>query len=62
MKAGVEGAAQIDLQIAGSWAGNVVAPPSGFALPEVTGTVQLQQRSSCGARSKKARSKFHRRS
>jgi hypothetical protein len=42
MKAGVEGAAQIDLEIAGSWAGNVVGTESGFALPEVTGTAQLR--------------------
>jgi hypothetical protein len=40
VKASVEGAAQMDLQIAGSWAGNV-SGPSGFSLPEVTGTVQL---------------------
>jgi hypothetical protein len=42
MKASVEGAAQIDLQIAGSWAGNVAGTQSGFALPEVTGTVLLR--------------------
>ena len=42
MKASVEGAALIDLQIAGSWAGNVGGSASSFALPEVTGTVQLR--------------------
>ena len=42
MKASVEGAAQIDLQVAGSWAGNVVGTQSGFSLPEVTGAVQLR--------------------
>jgi hypothetical protein len=42
VKANVEGAAQLDLQIAGSWAGNVSGGSSAFALPEVTGTVQLR--------------------
>jgi uncharacterized protein involved in outer membrane biogenesis len=42
MKASVEGTAQIDLQIAGSWAGNVAGTQSSFALPEVMGTVQLR--------------------
>ena len=41
VKASAEGAAQIDLQIAGSWAGNASGSPSGFPLPKVTGTVQL---------------------
>jgi AsmA family/AsmA-like C-terminal region len=41
MKASVEGAAQMDLQIAGSWAGDVSGSASGFSLPEVTGKVQL---------------------
>ena len=41
VKANVEGAAQIDLQIAGPWAGNVSGAASGFSLPAVTGTVQL---------------------
>jgi hypothetical protein len=41
MKATIEGVAQMELQIAGSWAGNVSATNSGFSLPEVTGTVQL---------------------
>jgi len=42
VKASVEGAAQMDLQIAGSWAGNASGTPSGFSLPKVTGTVQLR--------------------
>ena len=41
LKASVEGVAQMELQIAGSWAGNVSGTSSGFSLPEVTGTVQL---------------------
>jgi hypothetical protein len=41
MKATIEGVAQMELQVAGSWAGNVSASNSGFSLPEVTGTVQL---------------------
>jgi hypothetical protein len=41
VKASVEGVAQMELQIAGSWAGNVSGTASGFSLPEVTGTVQL---------------------
>ena len=41
VKANVEGAIQMDLQIGGSWAGNEVGSPSGFSLPRVTGTVQL---------------------
>jgi hypothetical protein len=41
VKASVEGTAQMELQIAGSWAGNLSGTPSGFSLPEVTGTVQL---------------------
>jgi AsmA-like C-terminal region len=42
VKASVEGMAQMDLQIAGSWAGNVSGSSSGFSMPEVTGTVQLR--------------------
>jgi hypothetical protein len=42
VKASVEGVAQMDLQIAGSWAGRVSGASSGFSLPEVTGTVQLR--------------------
>ena len=41
VKASVEGASEMDLQIAGSWAGNVSGNASGFSSPEVTGTVQL---------------------
>ena len=42
VKPSVKGAAQMELQIAGSWAGNVLGTGSGFSLPEVTGTVQLR--------------------
>jgi hypothetical protein len=42
VKASVEGVAEMELQIAGSWAGNVSGTNSGFSLPEVTGTVQLR--------------------
>ncbi len=42
VKSGAEGAVKMDLQIAGSWAGNATGNPSGFALPKVTGTVQLR--------------------
>jgi hypothetical protein len=41
VKASVEGAAQMDLRIAGSWAGNVAGTSAGFVSPEVTGTAQL---------------------
>ena len=40
VKASVEGVAQMDLQIAGGWVGNV-GTSNGFSLPEVTGTAQL---------------------
>jgi hypothetical protein len=40
LKATVEGAAQINVQIAGAWTGNV-SGASGFSSPEVTGDVQL---------------------
>jgi hypothetical protein len=42
IKASVEGVAQMELQVAGSWAGNISGASSGFALPEVTGTLQLR--------------------
>jgi hypothetical protein len=42
VRANVEGAAQMELQIAGSWAGNVSGGGSGFSFPTVTGTVQLR--------------------
>ncbi len=41
IKANVEGVAQMELLVAGSWARNVSRPSSGFSLPGVTGTVQL---------------------
>jgi hypothetical protein len=41
LKASAEGAAQLDLQIAGSWTAKVSGNSSAFAVPEVTGTVQL---------------------
>jgi hypothetical protein len=42
VKASVEGAAQMELRIAGSWAGNVSETSAGFSPPEVTGTVELR--------------------
>jgi hypothetical protein len=42
VKASVEGEAEMKLQIAGSWAGNISGSSSGFSLPQVTGTVQLR--------------------
>ncbi|MFZ0201034.1 MAG: AsmA family protein [Candidatus Sulfotelmatobacter sp.] len=42
VKASAEGNAQVDLQIAGSWAGRDTGSPSGFLLPRITGTVQLR--------------------
>jgi hypothetical protein len=42
VKANVEGVAQMELQIAGSWTGNVAGTSSGFSLPEVTGSVHLR--------------------
>jgi hypothetical protein len=41
VQANVEGTAQMNLQMAGTWAGNVSGTSSGFAPPKVTGTVQL---------------------
>ncbi len=38
---GVEGTADMKLQVAGSWAANISGSSSGFSLPQVTGTVQL---------------------
>jgi len=40
-KASVEGVSEMDLQIAGSWAGNVSGTASEFSLPQVTGSAQL---------------------
>jgi hypothetical protein len=37
-----EGTAQVDLQIAGSWAGRSNGTASGFARPQVTGTAKLR--------------------
>jgi hypothetical protein len=42
VKANVEGAAQMDLLIAGSWTENVSRTTPEFSSPEVTGTVQLR--------------------
>jgi len=41
VRASVEGAAQMELQIAGAWKGSVAGTPAGFSLPLVTGVVQL---------------------
>ncbi|MGA9393296.1 MAG: AsmA family protein [Candidatus Sulfotelmatobacter sp.] len=40
-KLNAEGAAQMDLQISGSWTGNAAATPSGFPLAKIAGMVQL---------------------
>ena len=40
-KANVEGVAEIELQVAGSWAESVSGKETGFSSPEVTGTAQL---------------------
>jgi hypothetical protein len=42
VKANVEGGAQMELQIAGSWTGSVAGTASAFSLPRVTGTAQLR--------------------
>lgn len=42
IKTNAEGVAQMDLQIAGTWAESVLGKPSGFSLPELIGTVQLR--------------------
>ncbi|MGA9306095.1 MAG: AsmA family protein [Candidatus Sulfotelmatobacter sp.] len=42
VNASVEGAAEMKLQIAGSWAGNISGSSSGFSSPQLTGTVQLR--------------------
>lgn len=41
VNASLEGAAEMKLQIAGSWAENISGSSSGFSLPLVTGTAQL---------------------
>lgn len=38
-----EGTAQVDLQIAGSWAGRTNGTASGFSAPQVTGTAKLHK-------------------
>jgi hypothetical protein len=42
LRTNAEGTAQMDLQIAGTWAENVLGKPSGSSLPELTGTAQLR--------------------
>lgn len=42
LHANAEGTAQMDLQIAGPWAGNATADSTRFAPPAVTGNVQLR--------------------
>jgi hypothetical protein len=42
VKATVEGWAQMELQIAGSWVGSAAGTASAFSLPKVTGTAQLR--------------------
>jgi len=49
VKASVEGAAQMDLQIAGSWAGNASGNPAGFSFAESDGNGATAQRSCDGA-------------
>lgn len=41
VKTDVEGSAQMDLEIHGSWAENQIQGPAGFSSPKVTGIVQL---------------------
>jgi hypothetical protein len=41
LNASVEGESEMELQIAGSWAGTAFGTASSFSAPEVTGTVQL---------------------
>ena len=61
VKASVEGVAQMDLQIAGTWAESVLGKPSGFSLPEVTGTVQLHNVRAIRCEERMSRLKFLRR-
>jgi hypothetical protein len=42
LQATTEGSAQVDLQIAGSWAGRSQGTASGFTGPQVTGTAKLR--------------------
>ncbi len=45
LQSATEGSAQVDLQIAGSWAGRSNGTASGFTGPQVTGTAKLTERS-----------------
>ena len=42
LQSAAEGTAQVDLQIAGSWAGRSDGTASGFSGPQVTGTAKLR--------------------
>ncbi len=42
LQSATEGTAQVDLQIAGSWAGHSNGTASGFSAPQVTGTAKLR--------------------
>jgi hypothetical protein len=42
LKTAAEGAAQMNLQIAGSWTGGTAGSAVGFSAPQVTGTAQLR--------------------
>jgi hypothetical protein len=42
VKTTAEGVAQMELRIAGSWAGSISGASSGFSVPEVTGTAELR--------------------
>jgi uncharacterized protein involved in outer membrane biogenesis len=42
LQSAAEGTAQVDLQIAGSWAGRSQGTASGFGWPQVTGTAKLR--------------------
>jgi hypothetical protein len=43
LQSATEGTAQVDLQIAGSWAGRSNGTASGFSAPQVTGTARLHK-------------------
>ncbi len=43
LQSAVEGTAQLDLQIAGSWAGRSNGTASGFTAPQLTGTAKLHK-------------------
>lgn len=42
LQSAAEGTAQVDLQIAGTWAGQTLGSSAGFRGPQVTGTARLQ--------------------